>query len=145
MTLSDFITEDGRRIKRDHYIHLVQVAELDGKLDQNEMEMLHRAGRKFGLSDQEIDELIDRERDFHYIPPVSLAEKFDQLYNMGLMALADGVVTDNEMRMLRKYAIAAGFTDEAIEGLLQIIIDGIRRGDDEEVLLKEFKSKHLRR
>lgn len=145
MSLSDAFLSNGRRIRKDHYIHLVQVAELDGKLDKGEMELLHKAGRRFGLTDVEIDELIDREKDFHYVPPVSLAEKFDELYNMGLMALYDGEVSALEERMLRKYAIAAGFNDDQVEGVIKIIVDGIRKGDDEEALLKEYRSKFLRR
>ena len=145
MSLSDAFLSNGRRIRKDHYIHLVQVAELDGKLDKGEMELLHKAGRRFGLTDVEIDALIDREKDFHYVPPVSLAEKFDELYNMGLMALNDNELSELEEKMLKKYAIAAGFNDEQVEGVIKIVVDGIGRGDDEEALLKEYRSKFLRR
>jgi uncharacterized tellurite resistance protein B-like protein len=145
MSFADFITDDGKRIKKDHFVHLVQVAEIDGKIDKQEMEVLHKEGRKFGLTDPEIDALIDREKDFHYVPPYSLQDKFDEIYNIASIILADDVVSEEEKKMLRRYAIAAGFDDNTIDNIRDIVIDGIRQGVDEEVLFKAFKKKILER
>lgn len=32
MSFSDFITDNGKKVSREHYIHLVQVSRIDGKL-----------------------------------------------------------------------------------------------------------------
>jgi uncharacterized tellurite resistance protein B-like protein len=143
MSFADFITDSGKRIKKDHFIHLVQVAEIDGKIDKQEMEVLHKEGRKFGLTDPEIDALIDKEKDFHYVPPYSLQEKFEEIYNIASIILADDEVSEPEKKMLRRYAIAAGLSDSTIEMVSDIVIDGIRKGVDEETLFKEFKRKLL--
>jgi uncharacterized tellurite resistance protein B-like protein len=143
MSFADFITNQGKKVKKEHYIHLVQVAEIDGKIDKSEMDFLHREGRKFGLTEPEIDAIVDKERDFHYIPPYSLDEKFGELYSIALVILADGVITESEKRMIRRYAIAAGFSDNAIEELMELLFKGIQSGLDEEDLLKEFRKKHL--
>jgi len=143
MGFADFIDGHGNRIKREHFIHLVQVAEIDGKIDKQEMEVLHKEGRKFGLTDPEVDALIDKEKDFHYIPPYSLQEKFDEIYNIASIILADDEVSESEKKMLRRYAIAAGLNDNTIEVVKDLVIDGIRNGVDEEVLFKEFKKRIL--
>jgi uncharacterized tellurite resistance protein B-like protein len=143
MSFADFITNQGKKVKKEHYIHLVQVAEIDGKIDKSEMDFLHREGRKFGLTEPEIDAIVDKERDFHYIPPYSLDEKFGELYSIALVILADGVITESEKRMMRRYAIAAGFSDNTIEKLMELLFKGIQSGLDEEDLLKEFRKKHL--
>lgn len=143
MSFSDFVDGHGNKIKREHFIHLVQVAEIDGKIDKQEMEVLHKEGRKFGLTDPEIDSLIDKEKDFHYIPPYSLQEKFDEIYNIASIILADDEVSEAEKKMLRRYAIAAGLNDNTIEVVKDLIIDGVRNGVDEETLFKAFKKKIL--
>ena len=61
MSFSDFITDQGKKINKSYYITLIQVCRIDGKIDPLEMDMLHREGRKFGLTDPEIDKLISSE------------------------------------------------------------------------------------
>lgn len=141
MSFSDFITDNGKRISKDNLINLIQVSQVDGIVSPLELDLIHRAGRKFGLTDPEIDELISKESNHHYDPPYSLDEKFEQLFHIAEMALADNIVTGNEMKMMKKYAIAAGFDDRVIEGLLELTLNGIRKGDEPELILKEFRNK----
>ena len=143
MNFSNFITSTGKRINRDHFIHLVQVAKLDGKISETEMEILHKEGRKFGLTDPEIDDIINNEHPLNYHPPYSLEDKFFELYNITELILSDNVITEAEKKMIRRYAIAAGFPDDVIEGLCKILIEGVKKGEEEEALLKEFRKKYI--
>lgn len=143
MNFTHFITHHGKRVNRDHYLHLVRVAKIDGKIKAPEMELLHKEGRRFGLTDTEIDNLIESEAANSYHPPYSLKDKFEELYSITTMILADEVVSESEKRMVRHYAIVAGFHDDVIEGLLDLLLEGVLRGEDEEKLLKEFKKKYL--
>jgi hypothetical protein len=64
MNFSDFITDHGKRVNKEHFIHLIQVSQIDGKISQSELELLHKQGKKIGLTDPEIDILI-RSEDKH--------------------------------------------------------------------------------
>ena len=139
MSFTDFITNHGKRVNKQAFVHLVQVSKIDGKIDQEEFDLLHKEGKKFGLTDPEIDHLIETESNSHYNPPYSLEEKFEHLYNMGEMILADVIVDENEKRMIKKFAIEAGFSDSKLAGLAEILIEGIRIKTDEEILFKKFK------
>jgi hypothetical protein len=139
MNFSDFITDNGKKINKDHYIHLIQVSRADGNINPDELDLLHKEGRKFGLTDPEIDELIKSESLNHYLPPYSLDEKFEHFYNIGQMILADSVITDSERKMMRKFAIEAGFEDKAIDNLIKILLEGINTESEDSLLLK-FKS-----
>jgi hypothetical protein len=140
MNFTDYITDNGKRIRKEHFIHLVQVARMDDKVNQSELELLHREGKKFGLTDPEIDEIINSEKTLSYDPPYSLTDKFDQLYNISRMILADDIVTESEKKMIKVYAIAAGFNSENVEKLLDLFVDEIRKGTEEEVLFKKLQS-----
>ncbi|MGB8491626.1 MAG: hypothetical protein WCE64_11275 [Bacteroidales bacterium] len=143
MNLSDFIKSNGKRISMEHCIRLVQVSQADGKIAPAEHELLQKEGRKFGLTDPEIEMIIEREAKHHYDPPYSLADKFEQLYNIAEMILADEIVTEGEKKLLRRFAIEAGFGDKAIEGLIDLLLNGIANGEDEDKLFREFREKHL--
>jgi uncharacterized tellurite resistance protein B-like protein len=139
MNFSDFITHHGKRVNREHYLHLIQVSKTDGKINQSEMELLHKEGRKFGLTDPEIDKLIKTEIHNQYHPPYSLREKFEHLYNVAEMILADDVISESEKRMIRRFSIEAGFDDKAIDKLIDLLFIGIRNNESEEALLAKFK------
>jgi uncharacterized tellurite resistance protein B-like protein len=139
MNFSDFITDNGKRVNKEHFIHLIQVSQIDGKISQSELELLHKQGKKFGLTDPEIDILIKSEFQHHYDPPYSLHHKFDQLYNIAEMILSDEEVADSEKRAVKRYAIAAGFKDKHIDGLIDLLLNGIMSNQTEDYLLTAFK------
>jgi uncharacterized tellurite resistance protein B-like protein len=140
MNFSDFITNHGKRVTKEHFIHLIQVAEIDGKISQPEMDLLYKQGKKFGLTDPEIDILIKSEFKNHYDPPYSLNHKFDQLYNIAEMILSDEEIAESEKWVVKRYAIAAGLKDKHIDGLVDLLLKGIMNNQDEDSLLAEFKS-----
>jgi hypothetical protein len=140
MNFSDFITNHGKRVNKEHFIHLIQVSQIDGKISQSEMELLHRQGKKFGLTDPEIDLLIKSEDKHHYDPPYSLHHKFDQLYNIAEMILSDEGIAEDEIRAVKIYAIAAGFKDKHIDGLIDLLLKGIMNNQTEDSLLSDFKN-----
>lgn len=143
MSFTDFTTSHGRKVAKEAFIHLVQVSRTDRTISREELEVLHKEGRKFGLTDPEIDSLMHAQRGHHYTPPYSLDEKFEHLYQVAQVILADEVVKESELKMLRKFAIEAGFDDKTIDKLEHLLLEGIKKDKSEEDLLKEFRSKHL--
>lgn len=139
MNFSDFITDHGKRVNREHYIHLIQISKIDGVISPSELEMLHKEGKKFGLTDPEIDKLIDSEILHSYNAPYSLSEKFEHLYNVAEIILADDVITESETRMIRRFALEAGFNENVIDKLIEILYEGVRNNESEESLLKKFR------
>jgi alkylhydroperoxidase/carboxymuconolactone decarboxylase family protein YurZ len=143
MKVPGFTTPHGKKVNIDAFIHLVQISKIDKKISREELELLHREGRKFGLTDPEIEELMHAQKGHYYTPPYSLDEKFEHLYQVAMMILADEVVKESELKMIRKFAIEAGFSDKTIEKLVELLFNGIRNNESEEVLLKEFRKNHL--
>ena len=44
MNFSDFIKDNGKRINKEHYLHLIQVSKADGKINEGELDLLHKEG-----------------------------------------------------------------------------------------------------
>lgn len=143
MNFSDFITHSGKKICKEHFVHLVQVSRIDGKISNEELKMLHKKGKKFGLTDPEIDILIQSEAHHSYTPPVSLKAKFSHLYNVAQLILADDVVTESEKKILKRFALEAGFNSNTIDKLTELLLEGIKKGKDEDDLLDLFRKEHL--
>jgi len=139
MSFTDYITNHGKRVNKQAFVHLVQISRIDGKIHKDELELLHREGKKFGLTDPEINSLIESESEHHYHAPYSLEDKFEHLYNMAEMILADDVVKEKEKRMVKKFAIEAGLKDSKIDRLIEILFEGVKNNTDEEELFRKFK------
>jgi hypothetical protein len=143
MGFTDLIDDHGKKIHAGHYRNLVQIAKVDGRVEKSELDLLHREGKKFGLTDSEIDNMIISEERHYYSPPYDLLEKFDELYNIASMILADNVITESEKSLIKRFAVAAGFSNESIDKLIPLLFEGIQKGEDEEVLFNQFKRRHL--
>lgn len=139
MNILDHFDHQGKKLDKDHFRHLIQVALADGKIDQSEKEMLHLFGMKVGLTNPEINQLIDATTNSGYSPPYELYKRFGQVYDTVKMILADGVIDKNEMRLATIFAEKSGFTDSEIPMLLVTLIRGIKEGTDEEDLFEAYK------
>ena len=132
-----------RKQDKEHFTHLIQIALADGKIENSELEMLYRSGKKLGLTKEEIDVLLENSRKSAFIPPYELSKRFGQLYDIVKMVYADGQVNSNEMRLATGLAIKLGFAEAEIPFLLTLLINGVKTGEDEEELLEMYKKKRL--
>jgi hypothetical protein len=145
MSFTDYITDNGRKINRENFIHLIQVAQADGSIDSREMAMLYKFGSRFSLTDTEIDNLIATEQSHIYSPPYDLEERFVHLYDAVSIMNTDSSISDGERALFGKLAVAASFADDVIPRLLDFILDGLREGMDEHELFEKLrKAKFLR-
>jgi hypothetical protein len=123
----------------DFFIHLVRIALADDVITDNETKLLNRLGKKLGFTDLEIQTMIDSTSKSDYIPPSEFFKRFEQVYDIVKMTLADGIIDDNEMRLASNFARNSGFTENEIPKLLVLLISGIKQGRSDEDLFDEFK------
>lgn len=139
MSILDHFDHSDRKQDKEHFRHLVLVALADGIIDDIELKMLCRLGKNMGFTDPEIDDLLESSKKSAYNPPYELTKRFEQLYGIIKMVLADDKIDNNEMRLARGLALKSGFTEAEIPALLSLLIKGIREGEDEEDLFKQYK------
>jgi uncharacterized tellurite resistance protein B-like protein len=126
---------------KEHFVDLIQIALADGIIDPAELEMLQRVGRNMGLTDPEVEELIELTSKTSFNPPYEFSERFEQAYNIVKMILADGVIDKNEMLLANKLSIKLGFSETEIPNMLNLLIEGIKQGKDAEDLFDEYRKK----
>ncbi len=115
-----------------HLRNLILMAKSDNDIDKTELEVIFGIGKERGFSDGQIKEfLIDSNRRELYIPDNDL-ERFDQLYDLTQVMLADGVVEDDEMDFCTGFAGKLGFRKTISWMLILLILEGIEKGIDKE-------------
>ena len=139
MNLSNHFEHPAKKQNKEYFVHLVRIAKADDIITNSEMALLHRIGKKLGFTEPETHTLIDTTTKSDYIPPYELSKRFDQLYEIVKMTLADGTIDKGEMRLASSFAVKSGFNDNEIPHLLVLLISGIKEGKDEEELFEVYK------
>jgi len=141
METLDYLDCSVKQHNIEYFIHLVRIAKADDIVSTPELELLHRMGKMMSFEDTEIDQLIESTAKSDYLPPYELSKRFEQVYGMIKMALSDGNIDKNEMRLLTSFAIKSDFIENEIPGLLLLLINGIKQNIDEAHLIELCKKK----
>jgi uncharacterized tellurite resistance protein B-like protein len=139
MNILNFSDHSIKKQNMEYFVHLIRIAMADDIISNTEMGLLHRLGKKLGFTEPEIDNLIAATGKSDYIPPYELSERFEQVYEIVKMTMADGVIDNNEMRLATSFASKSGFKESEIPHLLVLLISGIKEGKDADDLFDVYK------
>ena len=124
--------------KKIQFLDLYCMVMADGIVHPKEMETLYRIGLKnYGLTESEIDESIKSSGVSTNIPELP-EERIAVLYEMALIAWADGELEESERNMLRRYASLYGVNEASIDELVDFLLDKAKNNVDEQEVLKEL-------
>lgn len=141
MSILEHFDHPERKQDKEHFKHLVDIAMADGTIEEQEHKMLIRIGKNLGLTEEEINNLIDSSKNASYSPPYELKKRFEQMYSIVKMVLADGKIEDREMRMATNIGLKSGFAESEMPVLLSVLIGGIRNEEDEDDLFDQFRKR----
>lgn len=120
---------------KSHFLNLYQMALSDSHVDMKELETLYRLGASKGISQEEIDNLLLSPGDVTFSMPETVPEKIDYLYDLCLIAWADGVLEEDEKKTLASYCSRFGFRDENIHAICEFLLEqAFKNTPKEEVL-----------
>lgn len=139
MSIVNYFDNYDRKESKEHFLFLIRVSRADGVIDKSEAKLLYRVGKRLGFTDPEIEDLMEEKESKIYSPPYELEKRFHLLYNVVAMALADGVLYESEIRMIKLLATASSFNDKDADRLLHLLVNGIKYDKKEEELFKAFK------
>lgn len=95
----------------------------DGDVAVSELDELYRIAREsYGLTQEEINKAVLSGGSAFYIPELK-EDKIKYLYDLALIAAADGIIEDSEVILLKNYALKFGFLKENIDDLVTLMLD----------------------
>lgn len=141
MSILEHFDHPERKQDKEHFKHLVDIAMADGIIEDEERKMLNRIGKNLGLTDVEVNSLIESSKNVAYNPPYELKKRFEQMYTVVKMVLADGKIENTEMRLATNISLKSGFSETEIPVLLSVLIAGIRNEEDEDDLFDQYRKR----
>ncbi len=122
-----FESEETKKLKS-HLTNLGALAKIDGHVDPSEIDFIIAIGTRHGMRASEVKSLLaDSSKVAHQLPSND-SERFDQIYDMVEMMLADGIVDENEMEFCIHMAAKLGFKKPVVGVLVRKITTGVKDG-----------------
>lgn len=116
-----FETKKTKSLKS-HLANLVAIAKSDGNFSVAEKRLIFDIGVKNGLSTDEVKKIIRSDKPIELKVPDNDSERFDELYDLNLMMLADGEVTEDEISNCIELAEKLGFKKHITGVLVRRIV-----------------------
>lgn len=133
-------TTTEKRIAMAHVVNLMSVAVVDGKVTQEEQQIIRNIANEYGLTDEEFDFCAETcneciEKGTVVIePPQSDNEKIKMIRNLVTVMMVNGDINESEREIIEFYTDRFGFeAKESVDTLIEIT-RAIQRG--KEALLK---------
>ncbi|MDX1445804.1 hypothetical protein [Lishizhenia sp.] len=132
--------ESGEKAKyRGHYRNLLLIASADGGIDDQEQALLDRIASRIGLSADQVAEIKANPANFPTVAPTTREERYERFIQLMQMVAVNGEADTEELKLVRKYGIALGFTDESMNEkfdlILNHLIDGKSRSEVLDIVL----------
>ncbi|MCB9194841.1 MAG: hypothetical protein H6600_09725 [Flavobacteriales bacterium] len=130
MSIARFFESGEVTQDKGHVKNLVLLAKADGQVSDAELLLIHKIGRHVGLTYGQIGEIIDNPNKYEVIPPVSKIERLEHMVDMVDLIHVDGVIDNQEMNLVTKFAIQIGFTsaqDAHVAEILDLLNEGKSR------------------
>lgn len=123
-----------------HLKNLILMARSDNDMDKSEVEVIFKIGLERGISEVRVKELLSSTQRNELVVPEHDHDRFDQLYDLTLVMLADGVIEDDEMIFCTNFAAKLGFRKTISWLLILMILEGIEKGVDKEWIFDRCKT-----
>ena len=111
-----------------HVINLMSVAVVDGKVAQEELQIIRNIADEYGLTNEEFDYCADacnectKKGTVVIEPPKSDSEKTLMIRNLVMTMMADGEISESERQLVEFYADRFGFkAKESVDFLINAI------------------------
>ena len=108
------------KIKIEHFANIVAVAFADGKLTDEELDLLQTRAIENGLPETEVKKLIENAKDLEFKIPMNQVEREEQLSEAVLMSMIDGEISPTEYELCLKIAEKLGFNEKYLNYIIEL-------------------------
>lgn len=118
MSIADLFDSEFKARNKGHFSAIVRVALADGRVSEQEQEFLDKLASRLEISQEEYDEILADPLKYPINPPVMHVQRLERLYDLGRMVHTDHQLGDKQDTMLRRFALALGFTPGDVDAIV---------------------------
>ncbi len=125
--------------KQLQFLELYRMVMADGIAHPKEMETLYRIGiEEYGLTNKQISQTITLESSSTIIPE-DPKDRIKLLYELAIIAWADGVIEESERNLLRRYVVLFGIKEELADDFTDFLLKKVQENVSEKDIINHFE------
>ncbi|MFT4833087.1 MAG: putative tellurite resistance protein B-like protein [Psychroserpens sp.] len=118
MSFVDLYDNSEHRKNLAHFAAIATLAAVDGEINPEETELLNRFAQKLDITDLEYKEVMNKPTIYPIDPPTSSERRLERLFDLFKIIFVDHMIDDDELILIKKYAIGLGYTTEAANKII---------------------------
>lgn len=138
MSISDIYSSGFKKRNRDHFAAIVQIAQADGTVTDEEQKFLDRMAINLEIEDEEYQKILSNSSNYNVNPPANEERRLERLFDLTRVIYADHIADDNEKELLNRLVIGLGFTENSNEVVTKAL-NFVSEGKDEDEFIAAFK------
>lgn len=119
MSFKDLYGNSEHRKNLAHFASIATLAAVDGEVNSEELKLLNRFAAKLDITKSEYKEVMKKGNKYPIDPPVSSKVRFERLYDLFRIIYADYQIDDDELCLVKKYAIGLGFSSDGADSIIK--------------------------
>ena len=120
-----------------HFFNLYCLALSDEQFDFTELQTLYAIGVDHGISPEQINKVVLTANITPTVPE-AIEGKVECLYDLALMAWADGKIEPEEREIIKKCVIRYGFLSENADGIVDYFIESVKENKTKTEIINEI-------
>lgn len=119
MSISDLYGSGEHLSNLGHFAAIVSIATVNGEVNSHEEAVLERFARKMNITEDEYSKILENPAGYPIHPNNSYEGRLERLHDLFTIIYSDAQVDEDEMRLLKRYAIAIGFSSAIADHLIK--------------------------
>ncbi len=141
MNISEFLQlfKDGKVSAKSHMKNLLELAYVDGHFDDSENLLLNRLAKKHNISEKQLEEIKRNPDAIKFEIPKKDKDRFEQLYDLVAMMLADEYIDTEEFKLCVIFAKKFGYKESSAHEIVDTIAGNLKHGQSSAETMKRVE------
>ena len=101
-----------------HFSAIVNLAMVDGDLNEDEEKLVNRFARKLDITETEYKDIVENSKKYPVQPQAKTDDRLERLLDLFKIIYSDHEIDEPELKLVLKYAIQLGFSQETAEEII---------------------------
>ena len=141
MNFGEFLQlfKEGKISAKSHMKNLLEMAYIDWNFDYSENILLSKLAKKHNISENQLEEIKKNPDSVEFEVPKKDKDKFEQLYDLVAMMLADEYVDTEEFKLCVLYAKKFGYKESSAHEIVDTIAGNLKHGQSSAETMKRVE------